>query len=383
MKLTIPLQKLLAALETVAGVAPARSGISPILCNVLVEAKSESLFLTATDLETCVRRSVAAAVEGYGALCVPAKAFLAIARTLPDGEVSLRKDGFTLHVEVGEIHCELVGMDVSDFPVAPAPEGGKPHVTADQAEFRRLLLQTEFSASNDQMNGVLNSVHVVAAPGTLTAVSCDRRRVARAVIKGDVLHPGHFTLPLRTVAFLRRECGDSGRVRITFNDRRAFFVVELGVSDTQPTPTGILEVASKLIAEKYPDYEQVLPNKAGVRIRVQVGALADAIERARLVADKTNVGTLFNLQKGRLGLLTETDRGRAEESVAAQDAAKPFKSRLNPGMVGEALQVIAAPEVTLEFAPESKQPFRFSTDGFLYLLMPMTETERGAAPTPA
>ena len=48
------------------------------------------------------------------------------------------------------------------------------------------------------------------------------------------------------VAFLRRECGDTGRVRITFNDRRAFFVVEMGVSDTQPTPTGILEVASKL-----------------------------------------------------------------------------------------------------------------------------------------
>ena len=381
MNLRIPLRKLLGALETVAGVAPARSSSSAISTNVLVEAKSDVLFLTATDFETCVRQSIAAVVEAYGAVCVPAKAFLAIVRTLPDGEVSLRKVGHTLHVEVGEIHCELVGLDGADFPVTLGPQAGKPHVTVDQAEFRRMLLQTEFSASTDQLNGVLNSVHIVATPETLTAVSCDRRRVARAVIKADVFHPGRFTLPLRTAAFLRRECGNTGRVRITFNDLRAFFVVELGVSETQPTPTGILEVASKLIAEKYPDYEPLLPKRSGVRFRVQVGALADAIERARLVADKTNVGTLFNVHDGRLGLLTETERGRAEESVSVQDPAKPFRSRLNAGMVGEALQVISTTDVTLEFAPESKQPFQFSTDGFLYLLMPMQETERAAAPS--
>src|SRR5712692_7553636 len=62
----------------------------PILANVLLEARDETVRLTATDLEVGTRVSVPAKVLGTGAVTLSARKLLDITKELPSAPLTLK-----------------------------------------------------------------------------------------------------------------------------------------------------------------------------------------------------------------------------------------------------------------------------------------------------
>src|SRR5439155_24298707 len=84
MKLTIERGALLKSLGHVQNVAERRNTI-PILSNVLLEAGSNALGLTATDMDLTIIERVPVSVGVNGAATVPAHTLYDIVRKLPEG----------------------------------------------------------------------------------------------------------------------------------------------------------------------------------------------------------------------------------------------------------------------------------------------------------
>src|SRR5213593_15393 len=88
MKLTCSRDEFVSRLGAVSRAVSTRSSVQ-ILAGVLLEAVGGELRLAATDMELSLRTSLDAQVEGEGAVVVPGRLLVDLARLLPDTDVEL------------------------------------------------------------------------------------------------------------------------------------------------------------------------------------------------------------------------------------------------------------------------------------------------------
>src|SRR5437667_308077 len=92
MKFTITREQLQEGLGAVAAAIPAKTTL-PVLANVLLEATKQGIRLSGTDLDIAVSTTVSAEVDVEGAVTLPAKKLVDIARELPAGPVRFAAAG--------------------------------------------------------------------------------------------------------------------------------------------------------------------------------------------------------------------------------------------------------------------------------------------------
>ena len=90
MKLVTSKQALVECLGIVNKAVSSRSSIQ-VLSGVLIDARSEGVVISATDMEISIKAPLAARVDQPGSLVVPARIASEIARSLPSGEVILEQ----------------------------------------------------------------------------------------------------------------------------------------------------------------------------------------------------------------------------------------------------------------------------------------------------
>src|SRR3989442_13055217 len=120
MKFTIAREQLQEGLMAVAAAIPAKTTL-PVLANVLVEAAKPGLRLSGTDLDIAVSTTVPAEVDVEGAVTLPAKKLVDIARELPGGPVRVTAAGEARgSLEGGRGEVKLLGLPPEGFPSFPA-----------------------------------------------------------------------------------------------------------------------------------------------------------------------------------------------------------------------------------------------------------------------
>src|SRR3982750_922600 len=87
-KIAVAKDELVGALGVVARAVSTRTSVQ-ILSGILLEAQNGELRLAATDMELSLRATVAAQLDGDGAIVLPGKTFADIARLLPSDEVTI------------------------------------------------------------------------------------------------------------------------------------------------------------------------------------------------------------------------------------------------------------------------------------------------------
>ena len=228
MKLIIERAALLKSLAHVQSVVERRNTI-PILSNVLMDASSGTLSLTATDMDLTIVEDVSADVTGEGATTASAHTLYDIVRKLPDGaqiELALSGDNGQMTLTAGRSTFTLTTLPREDFPAAnqvDLPQSFKVPAT----ELRNLIDRTRFAISTEETRYYLNGIYLHAAESggvpVLRAVATDGHRLARFEMPlpdGAKGMPG-VIVPRKTVAEVRKlldEADDS---------------VDLGISDTR------------------------------------------------------------------------------------------------------------------------------------------------------
>src|SRR2546428_1839211 len=120
MKFTITREQLQEGLMAVAAAIPAKTTL-PVLANVLVEAAKPGLRLSGTDLDIAVSTTVPAEVDVEGAVTLPAKKLVDIARELPGGPVRVTAAGEArVSLECGRGEFKLLRPPREEIPSFPA-----------------------------------------------------------------------------------------------------------------------------------------------------------------------------------------------------------------------------------------------------------------------
>jgi len=210
------------------------------------------------------------------------------------------------------------------------------------------------------LNGVLFSVD----NGTLRVVATDGHRLSFASQALDGDHGNvEAILPRKTVLELIKLLGD--------NDEP----VALAIGSNQVRFSfGGLEIVSKIVEGKFPDYQKVIPTTHKNRIELDRAALAQSLNRAAILSNEKIRGVRLVFTKDALSIIcTNNEQEEAEESLAVSYDGDPLDIGFNISYLLDVLNHVDTSTVSFSMGDSNssalvQMPGR---DDFKYVVMPM------------
>lgn len=311
MKLTIERSALLGALSHAQNVVERRNTI-PILSNLQLVAETDSLNLTATDLDLAMVETVEADVQQTGGTTAPAHILHDIVRKLPDGaQVELDStDGSRMVVRAGRSNFELSCLPREDFPLMA--DDDLPHQFVLPAlDLHRLIEKTRFAISTEETRYYLNGIflHAPEDAPVLRGVATDGHRLAHVEVplpSGAAGMPG-VIIPRKAAIEVDKliESGD-----VTVDIALSNSKIRFAIRDTTLT--------SKLIDGTFPDYQRVIPAGNDKQMEVDCKSFKAAVDRVATISSEKSRAVKLAVQKNAVMLSANNpEQGSGNDEVPA------------------------------------------------------------------
>jgi DNA polymerase-3 subunit beta len=358
------------------GHAVATKSTLPVLANVLLATDEGRLKLTATNLEVGINRWIHAQVTRDGAVAVPAKLLTDVVGGLPNEAVSLSLDQKTqtLRVECGRFVSNIKGVDADEFPTLPTVSSRAPLVSLSAELWREAIEQVAFAAASDESRPILTGVLVRTRDQTLTLVAADGFRLAMRTIQlaAPASHAVDCLIPARTLNELARIIGDT--------DADVAMVYTPGGSHVL-FHTENVEVVSRLIEGRFPDFERIIPQQYLTRMVLDSGELAKAVKLASFFASSSQ-----NVVKLKIEPSNEVGPGRVVLSANAAELGDNTSEldgsvtgeggaiALNVKFLADAIAAVRSNQIAFEMqSAQSPAVFKpVGHDGYIHIVMPMS-----------
>jgi DNA polymerase-3 subunit beta len=358
---------LLAPLQSVSGIVEKRHTL-PILSNVLLEKKGDKLTLLATDVEIQITTStIASASDGDGAATVGARKLQDILRSLPDtAEVSLSLEDKRLLVRSGKSRFTLQTLPAEDFPRMALADGDSRSFTLTQKQFRQLLAKTQFSMAAQDVRYYLNGLLLLFDGNELRAVATDGHRLAYAsmALDGELVSPRHeLILPRKTVLELSRLLADSDEP----------LLIELAPNQVR-FKFGQINLVSKLIDGKFPDYERVIPATLKNIVTLNRASLLQSMVRAAILTNEKFRGVRLVLSQGSMKIMVaNAEQEEAQEEIEVDYNGDTIDVGFNVAYLLDVLNNSSVDAIEWGFNDANSSALLTipGNDRFKYVVMPM------------
>jgi DNA polymerase III subunit beta len=357
---------ILTPLAAVSGIIERRHTL-PILSNVLIEQSGKNLSFLATDIE--IQITARTPIDAGGetrALTVGARKLLDILRALPDSaEVSLQAQDKRLQVKAGKSRFTLQTLPAEDFPRLAKPAGEAARFSFSQKALRRLLGLVQYAMAQQDIRYYLNGLLLVVEESQLKLVATDGHRLAYAAsaLGGSGLPRQEVIVPRKTVLELTKLLADSDDP------------VDIEISATQAAfRFGTIELVSKLIDGKFPDYTRVIPTGHKNKLQVSRESLRQALLRAAILSNEKFRGVRWVLTDGTLKIVSSNaEQEEAHEEVEVKYAGDALDIGFNVNYLLDVLNNVAGGDIECAFGDASSSALiSYPTEmDFRYVVMPM------------
>jgi DNA polymerase-3 subunit beta len=355
---------LLGPLQSVSGIVEKRHTL-PILSNVLLDKQGDRLTLLATDIEIQIKTSTPTAGGADAALTVGARKLQDILRALPEGaDVSLQLDDKRLTVKAGKSRFALQTLPAADYPRMAQSEGEALKLNLTQKRFKRLLGFVQYAMAQQDIRYYLNGLLLVVAAAELRVIATDGHRLAFAAepIEENLAHT-EAILPRKTVLELARQLADSDDpLEIQLGGNQVIFRF------------ASVELVSKLIDGKFPDYERVIPKNHPKLLTIPRITLLQSLERAAILTNEKFRGVRTVLADGSLKIIAaNAEQEEAVEEIEVDYTGEALDVGFNVTYLLDLLRNVSAENVECRLN-DSNSSALFTlpgNEGFKYVVMPM------------
>lgn len=337
MKLQVTQENLNRALGTVARVANSRNQL-PILSNVLIRTSDNRLSISATNLDIAITQYIGAKVTDEGSITVPARLMQDFIGSLPSGVINLDLKDTKLHIKTDQYQSVVNGIVADDFPVMPAIESGTSW-TVSASNLKRALQQVVFAASSDESRPVLTGVLLQTIDGVLYVAATDSYRLAEKSL-GKNTADVSLLIPATSMQDMLRILGDGDdTVQITHDDQQVLFQV------------GDVELVTRLVDGKYPDYRKLIPSAFEHTATVKRSDLINVAKVSSLFARESAGSITIHLDEeaGTLSIHSIASQLGENTASATGTITGTGSITLNSRYLLDGLNAIQADEVTFGF----------------------------------
>ena len=361
LRITVAKDELAAKLVTVARGVSTRTAVL-VLGGIQLRAEAGRLHLAATDMEVSLRASVEAQVAAEGAVVVPGRLLLDIARSLPDSDVSIehRPEEAVVVVTSGTATYRLHTYSAEDFPRLPDVETLPLHAI-DRDALVETIARVGRSASRDESRPVLTGILVRFEPGKVVMAATDSYRLAvkETPVEGT-LPELEAIIPARALQELARIAGASDELQLGLLENHVVF----GADGTWLT--------TRRIDGQFPNYRQLLPEQFEHELMLPREELLEVVRRVSLMAQR-NSPLRLRFAEGELTVSAVTqDIGEARESLPAPFASDALEIGFNAEFLRDGLESVDADSIKLKLiSPLRPAVLEGDSSDYVYLIMPI------------
>ena len=363
--LKAPQQKLLEALQSVAGIVERRHTL-PILANVLLKKTGEDIEFTTSDLEIQVRTQASLGGDaGSMSTTVGARKLIDILRSLPNDQlVTLTAAANKLTLTGGKSRFTLQTLPSDDFPLVNEAVDFGPAFSVPQKVLKTLINQVHFAMAVHDIRYYLNGILFVAEGKQLTLVATDGHRLglAQSTLEADIPKQ-EVILPRKTVLELQRLLKDEDtpiEMRFAGNQARFNF-------------SG-MEFVTKLVEGKFPDYNRVIPKNHKNSVTLGRTTLLASLQRAAILTSDKFKGVRVNIEPGTLRIASSNaEQEEAKEEIEIDYGGDTIEVGFNVTYLMDALSNISQDMVKIELQDGNASALITVPEqsGFKYVVMPM------------
>lgn len=357
--------RLLSPLQSVIGIVERRHTL-PILSNVLIETSGDRLDFTATDLEVQVRTWTSVSESPLQeSVTLSARKLHDILRALPAGaEISMEGSENRLTVKAGRSRFNLQTLPGRDFPqIALNAESGA-EFTLPQSTLRKLLERVQFAMAVQDIRFYLNGTLLSVQDERLTVVATDGHRLSYTAealpgctAKADVIIPRKS---VQELIKLLQPVDDPVKVTLHGNQVRFEF--------------GSIDLVTKVIDGKFPDYQRVIPVNHPKIVDVDRQLLQQALQRAAILSNEKIRGVRILLTKDALAVVcSNNEQEEAQEELEVAYNQEPLDIGFNIAYLLDVLNHLTSDRVSCHFG-DSNSSVLVTVPGqedFKYVVMPM------------
>jgi len=360
---------LLKPLSTVAGIVERRNTL-PILANILLRKEGERVSFIATDLEVQISTHGGGGVgDTPASTTVAARKLLDILRALPEaGEVSLTLANNKLTLQSGKSRFALQTLDAADFPTVSQPQQWDVVFSLPQKTLKHLFNMVHFAMAQQDIRYYLNGLLLVRDATGVRAVATDGHRLAYCFEaledEGPPAQPQEVIVPRKTVLEMQRLLADNDdpiKVEIAASQIRFSF--------------GEVELVSKLVEGKFPDYNRVIPNNYTRHFLTPREALQGSLQRAAILASDKLKGVRIQISENLLKLSsTNAEQEEAIEEMDIEYTHEPLDMGFNVSYLLDVLGNIKTEQVRWSVHPDANASTLMTLpdeESFKYVVMPM------------
>jgi DNA polymerase III subunit beta len=346
MKFIVNSAYLLKQLSNINGVITTNP-VVPILENFLFELEKGSLTVTASDLQTSMITELQVESKERGNIAVPAKILLETLKNLPEQPVTFSIDESTYSIEIisDNGRYKLSGENATDFPKVPSVSNDfSAEISSDV--LARAVNNTIFATSNDELRPAMTGVYVNLAEKNTTFVATDGHRLVR--YRRTDIHSDNgsaIIIPRKALNLLKATLpGENTPVTIDFNLANAFFKF------------GNIRMICRLIDERFPDYENVIPTQNTIKMTIARTELLSALKRISIYANKTTHQVRLKITGSELQISAEDldFSNEANERLSCDHEGEDIEIGFNAKFLVEMLTNLDADQIKLNMSAPNK-----------------------------
>ncbi|MBF0388223.1 MAG: DNA polymerase III subunit beta [Candidatus Omnitrophica bacterium] len=360
MQVKLSKDDLLSGIQIVQNVVSSKATL-PILSNMLIETKKDTLRLYTTDLDIGISCEIPVTIIEDGAITIPAKRFAEVIRELPSGEITIhaRKNN-QIEIEGHNCRIKLLGLPKEEYPKFPEFKD-KEVVRVKQADLKEMFRLTSFAVSHEESRYVLNGVLMEVQKDIIRLVATDGRRLSKfeKPLMQEVAKDVSVILPIKAVNEINRNLKDEGEVIFVGGANQVLFDIN-----------GIM-IATRIIEGDFPNYLQIIPKITATKINLNTQDFLAAIRRANLLATPDFQAIKFEIFQDKMIVSKTTpDVGESREELKIVYGGPEMVIGFNPQYMIEVLKNTNDAAIDIEFLGTDK-PCVIRKENYLYLALPM------------
>ncbi len=339
MKFTINKTELLNALQRLNKVTPQRSTL-PILGCVLFDIEKKIIQMRATDLEQTIIIKIPVKSNDNGKTAIPIKTLLEITQEIPDKTVNISigtDNKIDLMTKTGTY--SIMGKPANEFPENPTIENPV-SIDLSYDELKKIINDTLYAVSRDDMKISLQGVCINVDEAKITAVATDGFRLVKRLSKanGKTDFTGSVIIPSKFLSILNTHISTKAEINLLLGTNH----VQIENDDTT--------ILSRIIKEKYPDYESIIPSDNDKKIEVNRNELLSAVKRVSIFSNRTTKQVTLNFENNSVIVDTEDAENMTagNESVACKYDGEALSIGFNANFLKELLSHQTSEELLIK-----------------------------------
>ena len=284
MKFSTSKQELQKALQKVFKATPTRSTL-PILSCVLIETSKSKTTLRSTDLELTIQVEIPVSIEIEGRVCISIKTLLDITNELPETRITITENNLNVTIETDFGKYNIMGKSFEEFPAIPLIKNER-NIALSGKVLKDIIKKTYFAISTDELKPALTGVLFRLKDNSTTAVSTDGHRLVKYIKKNSLSKNvnGDFIAPRKFLNFLQTQ-NLKDKVSLILGDAYIAAKLEKDI------------IISRLIDERFPDYESVIPKDNNNELIVNKNDFISTVKRVSIFSNRSTHQVAIKLKE--------------------------------------------------------------------------------------